>query len=623
MDELLPHYEREVTLSRRAMQEFATRYPKIAARLAISGEHSEDPHVERLLQSFALLCARLDAKLEDDYPEFTEAMLEVLFPHYLRAFPSCSIAQFHGKAGTGQTEPRVVPRGTQVVAPVGRQVFRTADDVTLVPLAISSVRYTTSALAPMGAALPPDTTGLLTLTFDLTSPSATFAIVPDALRLHLSGAREIVAALADAALLNATRAYVEADGTGSWKRLPEVPLAAAGLDDTDALVAMPVDDTLKPFHLLMEYGAFPPRFDFLDLNTVLCKRAVGPARRIALHLAMTGVHPDSHRAQRLSAASTSNVRLFCTPVVNLFAGAADPVETRAGLSYYPVRPLSEKTAVATDIWSVDQVRQTTGQGTSILPRITSLEHGAGASPVLFWTLLRDAARRAPKMSDGTLRPEHSSQPSPGGGSNHADAKRGVELAFVGTDGAPADPGRRQLAITLSCTNGDLSGIRERELTLHDGDPTGPITLLSPPGASRRPAFRRGELWELLSWLTPQTVRLNAGGIDPFRRLCTRFAASSGDAGRRFDALCSLSTTRVRRWMPGKPASAFVAGLEIRLTVDESRFAGFSLSVLGRVMDRFFAPSVPATSFVQVSLICANTGATLRHGLPCQGAQPLI
>ncbi len=95
-----------------------------------------------------------------------------------------------------------------------------------------------------------------------------------------------------------------------------------------------------------------------------------------------------------------------------------------------------------------------------------------------------------------------------------------------------------------------------------------------------------------------------------------------DAGRRFDALVSLSNARIRRWMPGKPASAFVQGLEIRLVIDEQRFLRFSLDGLGRAMERFFTPYVPVTSFVQVVLFSADTGAVLRRGEPCPGSQPL-
>lgn len=315
-EDLLPHFERELGLLRRSTRAFAELYPKIAARLAMSGEHSDDPHVERLLQSFALMCARHDIRLEDEVPEFTHALINTIHGAFLRPFPSCAMAQFRVDRDSKQTEPRIVPRGTQLVAPNSRLVFRTATDVTLVPLTVSAVRYATSAVAPMQTTLPSDTTGILSFTLELTAASAQFSITPDMLRLHLAGEREVVAALADGVLMHATRAFVELDGNGRWRRV-DMPLAAAGFDDADALLPPPRDNTTAPFHLLMEYGAFPARFDNLDLDLARLKRLAGGARRITLHLALAGVHPDSRRAQRLIAASADNLRLFCTPVVNI------------------------------------------------------------------------------------------------------------------------------------------------------------------------------------------------------------------------------------------------------------------------------------------------------------------
>jgi type VI secretion system protein ImpG len=88
MDDLLPYYERELGFLRRYSREFSEKYPKIAGDLLMAGEVCEDPHIERMIQSFALMSARVSKRLEDDYPEFTEALLEVLYPHYLRPFPS-------------------------------------------------------------------------------------------------------------------------------------------------------------------------------------------------------------------------------------------------------------------------------------------------------------------------------------------------------------------------------------------------------------------------------------------------------------------------------------------------------------------------------------------------------
>ncbi|RQZ42272.1 type VI secretion system baseplate subunit TssF [Burkholderia sp. Bp9090] len=624
-NDLLRHFERELALLRRSMQTFAQRFPKIAARLAITGEHSDDPHVERLLQSFALLAASHDIRLEDDVPAFSHSLLESLHGTFLRPFPSCAIAQFRCGQTDKQTAPRVIPRGDRLIAPAGREVFRMTDDVTIVPLTVAAVRYTTSAIAPRDAALPAETSGFLSITFELTASEATFAIVPDRLRLHFTGAREVVAALTDAALLLAVRSFAEVGESGRWKRLPGVAITAVGVEPADALLAPPPDDTLGPFHLLMTYCAAPERFDFVDVDMRPLKRAAGDGRRVALHLAIAGVHRDSHRAQRLAAATADHVRLFCTPVINLFQDDAAPIETRAGCAYYPVKALAQAGAPRTDIWSIDAVREISDAGTSALAPFHSLRHGMDGRPGLFWTVLRDEARRAPKrkpVDPDAKQADKAPTPTPAPDET-PEPLHGVELQITDRDGQPADPGKRNLAIRLSCTQGDLSGMQACELAPAEGDPVGTIMLLNRPTRCRARAFRRGELWDLLSLLVPQAIRLDKGGLAQLRRLCARWAEDSVDAGRRFDALVSLSTARVRCWLPGKPASAFVQGLEVRLVVDEQRFAGFSLGGFAHVMDRFFAPYVPVTSFVQIVLFSAHTGAVLRRGQPCPGTQPLI
>ncbi len=71
MENLLPHYERELALLRQSSVSFAERYPKIAGRLQLANDVSQDPHVERMIESFALLAARVHKRLDDDFPLFT------------------------------------------------------------------------------------------------------------------------------------------------------------------------------------------------------------------------------------------------------------------------------------------------------------------------------------------------------------------------------------------------------------------------------------------------------------------------------------------------------------------------------------------------------------------------
>ena len=97
-DELLHYYERELSFIRKSAAEFAERYPEVAGRLLLEQNHSDDPHVERLIESFAMLAARIQMRLNDDFADVSEALLSVLYPHYLAPIPSMTIVQLAADA---------------------------------------------------------------------------------------------------------------------------------------------------------------------------------------------------------------------------------------------------------------------------------------------------------------------------------------------------------------------------------------------------------------------------------------------------------------------------------------------------------------------------------------------
>src|SRR5689334_24270961 len=91
--------------------EFAQKYPKIASRLVLESDKCEDPHVERLLEAFAFLAARVHLKIDDDFPEITQALLGIVYPHFIRPIPSMSIVEFQideeqGKLATALKIPK-------------------------------------------------------------------------------------------------------------------------------------------------------------------------------------------------------------------------------------------------------------------------------------------------------------------------------------------------------------------------------------------------------------------------------------------------------------------------------------------------------------------------------------
>src|SRR5947209_20492761 len=135
---LYPYYERELIFIRQFARDFAKQYPAAAGRLRLEANQSTDPHIVRLIESFALLAGRIHHKLDDELPELTDALLGLLYPHYLAPVPSMAIVQF-----AVDPENNSLPDGfgidkhsvlsTQVVEE-GPCTYRTGYPVTLWPI---------------------------------------------------------------------------------------------------------------------------------------------------------------------------------------------------------------------------------------------------------------------------------------------------------------------------------------------------------------------------------------------------------------------------------------------------------------------------------------------------------
>ena len=90
---LLQYYNLELQHLRETGAEFAEQFPKIASRLGMHGLAVDDPYVERLLEGVGFLAARVQLKIDAEFPRFTQALLEIVYPHYLAPTPSMLVAQ--------------------------------------------------------------------------------------------------------------------------------------------------------------------------------------------------------------------------------------------------------------------------------------------------------------------------------------------------------------------------------------------------------------------------------------------------------------------------------------------------------------------------------------------------
>ena len=598
MDHLLPHYERELSLLRRSVAIFATRYPKIAVRLGISGDHSEDPHVERMLQSFALLAADIGSRLDDNYPEFAEALLGMLYPQYLRTVPACAIAQFDvSDMFQKLNEPSLIARGTELASKTEDCLFRTVYDVTLAPVRIAAARYAPATAVPSDVVLPAGTTGLLSITFAVARPDFRIETVPGPLRIHVNGHREVVGAAMDTMTMRTAAAFVES-AERRWSTLTMPPLAAAGYDEAEKL--LDEDDGPPALRLLSEYFAFPKKFDFVDVDLAALAYKAGSSQQLTLHLAICDVHPDSWTAQRLKNLSADNLKLFCTPIVNLFRLTSLPLKRSPTTNTYPVQ--SQNTDVAgVEVWSVESVRATTGSSrANIIHPFVSLMHGSSGKPAgPYWVLM------------------HHNAASPSG-------KKETALSLVDLDGRPAtDTGIEQITADVTCSNGNFprsmrAGAEDGDLVNEQGTMVSRIVMLDAPTEIVRLSSESDAAWRLLTQFAPHSIELTRTGLAELKRLFRQFTVHSTGHAKLLDGLTDLSHRAKQLWLPGKPMPSFVRGLEVTLTVDEQAFAAVSLNAFISVVDHFFTVHAPVTSFVQLVVMSANSGAEIRRCTPRPG-----
>lgn len=611
MDELLPYYESELGFLRRSLREFAERYPKIAGRLLVAGEVCEDPHIERMIEAFALLNARIAKRLDDDYPEFTEALFEVLYPHYLRPFPSCSIACIEAGDAAQQATVGILPRGTQMNSRAVRGAactFRTAYPVAIAPLALEAASFAAIMEAPPAVRPPAGASSCVSITIGCTAGQLALGqLGMERLRVFIDGEPSFCAALRDALFMRSAAAWVQADG-GNWIALAAVPVQPAGFDEDDALIDFPARSH-PAYRLLLEYFTFPEKFNFVDIDLATLAAALPAARTITLHVAMTGIRSDSNTARVLATLSPNNLLLSCTPVVNLFRTRGEPIKlTHASASYPVLADARRPYAFAVhSIDSVNMVRKTPqGEEVVAFQPFYSLGHGqAPEQSGHYWAMRRDDAL--------------------------ADAAPGFEtqVTVVDIDFDPAEVEETTLSLEITCTNRDLPaslayGQPGGDLSLDGGSNARQVRLLRKPTLSQRFEHGHGAHWRLISHLSLNHLSLSGSGVEAFREMLTLYdLARSPSSQRQIGGIAAIDHQRTTTWLPGNPFACLVRGVQVRLSIDEEAFVGSGIHAFAQVIDRFLGLYVHANSFTQLVLVSNKTGEELWTCLPRSGDLSLL
>jgi type VI secretion system protein ImpG len=620
---LLRLYESELAYIRDMGTEFANAFPKIAARLSLGSFDVVDPYVERLLEGFAFLTARIQLKMEAEYPTFTQSLLQMVYPHYHAPTPAMAVIQFRPDVALrGLPDGMRLPAGTELTSLLGtedqtRCEFRTAHPVHLLPIEIAEAEYIASSASVAALGLP-DQQGVkaaIRLRLRATGEAPFAKIALDRLTLFLSGQAGAAARLYGQLVADVVAVYVRpSQRPVPWQdRLRPSAIQALGLDPEDALLP-PTPSYFDGYRLLQEYYAMPERLLFVELSGLdrSVVRCTGKEIEIILLLA---------RSEPVLAASfgTDQVAQFCTPAINLFRKRSDRVSISEREAEYHIVP-DRTRPLDFEIFSVTKVEAFSADASA-------------AQPFLPFYAANDLSRNPDHRAYFTLqrRPRPMSAQSRQRGPRSRYLGHEVYIALVDAEAAPFRSDLRELGLDLLCTNRDLSlsmpvGKQHTDLNLAISAPVASVRCLVGPTAPR--ACRGGGeyAWRFLSHLGLNYLTLTdtdaLHGAAALRELLSLYVpAVDSVAARQLEGLTSVASRPIVRRFPGAGPVAVGRGLEVDLAIDEAPFGGAGAILLAAVLARFFAKYVSINAFTETVLRTPERGEVMRWPMQI-GQRPL-
>jgi type VI secretion system protein ImpG len=611
---LLDYYNQELIYMREMAGEFAQSHPKIARRLGMQAGEVADPYVERIIESFCFMSARMQIKLDAEFPRFTERLLEVIYPNYVAPTPSMAVARlFPSRTEGNLVEGFRVSRGSAFTAraPDGERTacqFRSGQDVTLYPLEIIDARLTgiPPDIPSLDRYVPADVQvrGALRLRLRMTG-DANIADLKglDRLPIYLAGDEQVASHLFE---------LLHTAGIASLTGTPGELGRASHAVTSDAVVheGLGPDEGLLPliwssFHghnLLHEYFACPSRFYFFSLTGIEAglRRISGKEAEIVILLDRA---PDTLG----NLVDASRFALFCTPVVNLFRQRTDRIELSQGETEFHLVP-HRLHPLDYEVFAVENM---TGQVAAIADQL-------GFRP-LYQTLNNDegnygryfSIRRERRLMSDSARRYGTRTPYVG---------TEMFISLVDQNEAPYPESIRYLSIDAWLTNRDLPRLVPRDglfdLTVSGSAPVEGIGLIRAPSAPKAPYAERDIAWRLIRQLNFNYLPLGdldhrAGG-QGLRDLLRMFLTGEDESQQRqVQSLVGVKTRPVTRRLPGGGPLVFGRGIECSLTVDESGFSGTSPYLFGLILEHYLARHVSINVFTQTELHSMQRGRVAR------------
>lgn len=608
-DELLPYYEKELAFIRQMGAEFAKEHPKIAGRLGINTDTIEDPHASRLIEGFAYLNARIQHKLDDEFPELSDAMLTVLFPHYQRPIPSMSIVQFVPDPEQLDSHYQVAARTQVETEPFQGETccFTTLFDVDLLPVQITAANLIGRPFATPGSARVRGAASVLKINLRTFNESILLSEVqPKKLRLYLQGQSQFTHPLYQLLLNDCLAVYLAASEDDlAPVRLSIDRIKPVGFRPDEGLLPYPANSFIG-YRLLTEFFVFPEKFMFVDIELEgQLPENLDTDLNLYFYLATTDIELEHN-------VSAESFALGCTPMINLFEHTADPIKLDQTQMEYLVVPDARR-ELSYEVYSIDDVHATTpaGDSTRYLPLYGNDHSAKNNEQHAYWF----AQRRPAKM-----------------GYHERDDGTDVYMSLVDLEFNPNVPFDRTLTLRTTCSNRDLPSkmpytVDQPRLQCVNGSPPcSRIRCLMQPTGSLRPPLKNRARWRLISHLNLNALSLTGHNntTEAFKEILRLYDFRESSVSRGLiESIYRLSARPISAPLNIDGHATICRGMEVEVELDNNLLTGSSSFLFATVLEHFFALYCPLNSFTRTLIKIKGKEGYLKKCPPRSGEKVLL
>ena len=607
-DSLLIHYERELAFIQQQAADFAKQHPAVASSLKLTADTVDDPLVASLLSGFAFLNSRIQQKLSDDFPELTDAILDTLYPHYLRPIPSLSIVQFQTDINSSETD--FIEKGTLLDTREfqGESCrFTTCYPTWVHPFTVDSVSLMPRPFIAPGSNQISGSAAVLKLSLKGLAGDYDFHQLSEKnLRFFLRGQSQHTNPLYDLLFLKTMKVVIGSSDDDTAPIFIDADcIKPVGFDRHEEVI--PYKNTaFDAYRLLTEFFVFPEKFRFIDLCGLKSYLPEGMGKNLNIYFYLSDTNEELERC-----ITPSMFSLGCTPVINLFKQTADPISLSHTEYQYHVVPDSRREN-GLEVYEIESIGATDSGGQLIEYKpFYSINHKK-----------QDDINQAYWFTRSRTVTE---------GEHHNELATEVDISLVDLNFSPQSIDSKVLDVELVCSNRNQAkklpyDNRHSRLHIVDGSFSAAIMFITPPTSSIRPPRGARAYWRLISHLNLNYLSLGQGSGDaePFKEILRLYDLKDTSSTRNLiEAVSLIKTKPIMAPIEIDGTHALCRGIQVTIELDAIMLSGCSTLLFSSVIERFLGLYCSINSFTRLIVTLRDREGEFKRWHPRAGEKALV